>query len=279
MRSAHPSFARDGARNPDREAGSSISIGCFQAWARALERRALARHGVTLARFTDLPVIGPARVLPALNRYSASFALITDAACSAAASQAPRADLGRLGDILTTSSSSMVLKLPDPGESWDCRSSNGVRTCSTRRRSSSRLLATSRTAGRGDLRFFIFPLAVLTLPIVELGSRSSSHDQSTPRANASRPALTHRRDQPAIVCCSQRWNCRQLKPLERRVFERGAPGGIQATTYRPIDAAERRYLADHRPRLCGRSIAACSSHGHDSTTKSTSCAARGLEED
>src|SRR5262245_46148654 len=114
----HP-FVRaemDAARNPDRETGlvdfdrllfKHLGYGVSNA-ARSLVMAA------TFARFTDVPASGPARrYYQHINRYSASFALITDAAMFTLGGELKRRELisARLGDILSyLYLASMVLK-------------------------------------------------------------------------------------------------------------------------------------------------------------------------
>jgi acyl-CoA dehydrogenase len=92
-------------------------------------------QALTLARFTDVPVDGPTRrYYQHINRYSASFALITDAAMLTLGGELKRRELisARLGDVLSyLYLASMVLKhYQDQGSpaedlplvEWSCRS-------------------------------------------------------------------------------------------------------------------------------------------------------------
>jgi acyl-CoA dehydrogenase len=91
-------------------------------------------QALTLARFTDVPTYGPTRrYYQHINRYSASFALITDAAMLTLGGELKRRELisARLGDVLSyLYLASMVLKhFKDQGEpvedlplvEWACR--------------------------------------------------------------------------------------------------------------------------------------------------------------
>jgi acyl-CoA dehydrogenase len=91
-------------------------------------------QALTLARFTDVPVNGPTRrYYQHINRYSASFALITDAAMLTLGGELKRRELisARLGDVLSyLYLASMVLKhYQDQGSppedlplvEWSCR--------------------------------------------------------------------------------------------------------------------------------------------------------------
>jgi acyl-CoA dehydrogenase len=134
----HP-FVRaemDAAKDPDREQG-------LVAFDRLLSKHvgyALSNaarsfvQALTLARFTDVPVDGPTRrYFQHINRYSASFALITDAAMLTLGGALKRRELisARLGDVLSyLYLASMVLKhYQDQGSppedlplvEWACR--------------------------------------------------------------------------------------------------------------------------------------------------------------
>jgi acyl-CoA dehydrogenase len=104
----HP-FVRaemEAARNPDREAGLvDFDRLLFRHLGYGLSNAARSLvMALTLARFTDVPVTGPTRrYYQHINRYSASFALITDAAMFTLGGELKRRELisARLGDILS----------------------------------------------------------------------------------------------------------------------------------------------------------------------------------
>ena len=134
----HP-FVRaemDAARDPDREQGLvAFDRLLFKHIGYALSNAARSFvQALTLARFTDVPVDGAIRrYYQHINRYSASFALITDAAMLTLGGALKRRELisARLGDVLSyLYLASMVLKhYQDQGSpaedlplvEWACR--------------------------------------------------------------------------------------------------------------------------------------------------------------
>jgi len=134
----HP-FVRaemDAAKDEDRERGLiAFDRLLFKHVGYALSNAARSFvQALTLARFTDVPVTGPTRrYYQHINRYSASFALITDAAMLTLGGELKRRELisARLGDVLSYMYlASMVLKhYQDQGSppedlplvEWSCR--------------------------------------------------------------------------------------------------------------------------------------------------------------
>ena len=134
----HP-FVRaemDAAKDPDREQGLvAFDRLLFRHIGYALSNAARSFvQALTLARFTDVPVDGAIRrYYQHINRYSASFALITDAAMLTLGGALKRRELisARLGDVLSyLYLASMVLKhYQDQGSpaedlplvEWACR--------------------------------------------------------------------------------------------------------------------------------------------------------------
>jgi len=134
----HP-FVRaemDAAKDPDREQGLvAFDRLLFKHIGYALSNAARSFvQALTLARFTDVPVDGAIRrYYQHINRYSASFALITDAAMLTPGGALKRRELisARLGDVLSyLYLASMVLKhYQDQGSpaedlplvEWACR--------------------------------------------------------------------------------------------------------------------------------------------------------------
>ncbi len=134
----HP-FVRaemDAAKDPDREQGLvAFDRLLFKHVGYALSNAARSFvQALTLARFTDVPVDGATRrYYQHINRYSASFALITDAAMLTLGGALKRRELisARLGDVLSyLYLASMVLKhYQDQGSpaedlplvEWACR--------------------------------------------------------------------------------------------------------------------------------------------------------------
>ena len=134
----HP-FVRaemDAAKDPDREQGLvAFDRLLFKHMGYALSNAARSFvQALTLARFTDVPVDGAIRrYYQHINRYSASFALITDAAMLTLGGALKRRELisARLGDVLSyLYLASMVLKhYQDQGSpaedlplvEWACR--------------------------------------------------------------------------------------------------------------------------------------------------------------
>jgi acyl-CoA dehydrogenase len=254
----HP-FVRaemDAARNPDHAAGlvefdrllfKHLGYGVSNA-ARSIVM------AVTFARFTDVPVAGPTRrYYQHINRYSASFALITDAAMFTLGGELKRRELisARLGDILSyLYLASMVLKhYQDQGEppedlplvEWSCR----TLLYKTQEQFHGLLRNFPNRWVAALLRFFIFPRGrtyfapsdVLGQEIVELMIN---------------PTPTRERLAAGIYTAVEPGNqlgllqqameiAEQVKPLERRVFDARRAGEIKADDIpSQIDEAEQK---------------------------------------
>jgi acyl-CoA dehydrogenase len=254
----HP-FVRaemDAARNPDREAGliefdrllfKHLGYGLSNA-ARSLVM------AVTFARFTDVPVAGPTRrYYQHINRYSASFALITDAAMFTLGGELKRRELisARLGDILSyLYLASMVLKhYQDQGEppedlplvEWSCR----TLLYKTQEQFHSLLRNFPNRWVAALLRFLIFPRGrtyfapsdALGQEIVEL-----MITPSTTRDRLAAGIYTAVEPGNQIGLLQQAMEiAEQVKPLERRVFDARRAGEIKADdTPSQIDEAEQK---------------------------------------
>jgi acyl-CoA dehydrogenase len=254
----HP-FVRaemDAARDPDREAGliafdrllfKHIGYG-FSNAARSLVMAA------TLARFTDVPDSGPARrYYQHINRYSASFALITDAAMFTLGGELKRRELlsARLGDILSyLYLASMVLKhYEDQGEppedlplvEWSCR----TLLYRTQEQFHGLLRNFPNRWVAATLRFFIFPRGrTYSSPSDELGQEIVELIIN--------PTATRERLSDGIYKTVEPGNplgllqqaleiAEQVKPLERRIFDARRAGEIKADdTPGQIDEAEKK---------------------------------------
>jgi acyl-CoA dehydrogenase len=254
----HP-FVRaemDAARDPDREAGliafdrllfKHIGYG-FSNAARSLVMAA------TLARFTDVPDSGPARrYYQHINRYSASFALITDAAMFTLGGELKRRELlsARLGDILSyLYLASMVLKhYEDQGEppedlplvEWSCR----TLLYRTQEQFHGLLRNFPNRWVAATLRFFIFPRGrTYSSPSDELGQEIVELIIN--------PTATRERLSDGIYKTVEPGNplgllqqaleiAEQVKPLERRIFDARRAGEIKADdTPGQIDEAQKK---------------------------------------
>jgi acyl-CoA dehydrogenase len=254
----HP-FVRaemDAARNPDREEGliefdrllfKHLGYGLSNA-ARSLVM------AVTFARFTDVPVAGPARrYYQHINRYSASFALITDAAMFTLGGELKRRELisARLGDILSyLYLASMVLKhYQDQGEpaedlplvEWSCR----TLLYKTQEQFHSLLRNFPNRWAAAFLRFFIFPRGrtyfapsdVLGQEIVELMINATP---TRDRLAAGIYTAVEPGNQIGLLQQAMEI-AEQVKPLERRVFDARRAGDIKADDIpSQIDEAEQK---------------------------------------
>jgi acyl-CoA dehydrogenase len=241
----HP-FVRaemDAARNPDREAGlvefdrllfKHLGYGLSNA-ARSLVM------AVTLARFTDVPVGGPTRrYYQHINRYSASFALITDAAMFTLGGELKRRELlsARLGDILSyLYLASMVLKhYQDQGEppedlplvEWSCR--NLLYRTQEQFHGLLRNFPNSWVAA--VLRFFIFPRGrTYSSPSDELGQQivELMINPSATRERLAYGIYTAVEPGNQLGLLQQAMEAaEQVKPLERRIFDARRAGEIKA---------------------------------------------------
>ena len=254
----HP-FVRaemDAARNPDREAGlvdfdrllfKHLGYGLSNA-ARSLVM------AVTLARFTDVPVSGPARrYYQHVNRYSASFALITDAAMFTLGGELKRRELisARLGDILSyLYLASMVLKhYQDEGEppedlplvEWACR----TLLYKTQEQFHGLLRNFPNRWVAAILRFFIFPRGrTYSSPSDELGQQivELMINPTPTRERLAAGAYTTVEPSNQIGLLQQAMEiAEQVKPLERRVFDARRAGEIKADDIPgQIDEAEKK---------------------------------------
>ena len=254
----HP-FVRaemEAARDPDREAGlTAFDRLLFKHLGYGLSNAARSLvMAVTLARFTDVPVAGPTRrYYQHINRYSASFALITDAAMFTLGGELKRRELlsARLGDILSyLYLASMVLKhYQDQGEpaedlplvEWSCR----TLLYKTQEQFHSLLRNFPNRWVAALLRFFIFPRGrtysapsdVLGQEIVEL--------MINPTPTRERLADNiYKTVEPTnqIGLLQQAMEIAdQVKLLERRVFDARRAGDIKADDIPgQIDEAEQK---------------------------------------
>jgi acyl-CoA dehydrogenase len=254
----HP-FVRaemDAARNPDRDAGLiAFDRLLFKHLGYGLSNAARSLvMAVTLARFTDVPAAGPTRrYYQHVNRYSASFALITDAAMFTLGGELKRRELisARLGDILSyLYLVSMVLKhYQDQGEppedlplvEWSCRTllyKTQEQFHGLLRNFPSRWVA-------AVLRFFIFPRGrTYSSPSDELGQQIVEL-MINPTATRERLAAgIYKAVEPGnqLGLLQQAMEiAEQVKPLERRVFDARRAGEIKGDDYpSQIDEAEQK---------------------------------------
>jgi acyl-CoA dehydrogenase len=254
----HP-FVRaemDAARDPDREAGlTAFDRLLFKHLGYGLSNAARSLvMAVTLARFTDVPVGGPARrYYQHINRYSASFALITDAAMFTLGGELKRRELisARLGDILSyLYLASMVLKhYQDQGEpaedlplvEWACR----TLLYKTQEQFHGLLRNFPNRWVAAILRFFIFPRGrTYSAPSDELGQEIVELIIN--------PTPTRERLADGIYKAVEPGNqigllqqameiAEQVKPLERRVFDARRAGDIKSDDIPgQIDEAEQK---------------------------------------
>jgi acyl-CoA dehydrogenase len=253
----HP-FVRaemDAVRSPDRAAGlAAFDRLLFGHIGYAISNAARSLVlALTMARFTSVPVTGPTRrFVQKINRYSASFALLTDAAMLTLGGELKRRELlsARFGDILSyLYLASMVIKhYRDRGEpadewplvEWSCRT----------------LLYKAQEQFHGLLRNFpgralavllrvlIFPRGrTYSSPADELGQRIV---ELVINPTATRERLTEgiyktvEPGNPLGLLQQVMELAEQVKPLERRVFDARRAGKIKAEdTPGQIDEAER----------------------------------------
>jgi acyl-CoA dehydrogenase len=256
----HP-FVRaemDAARDPDRDAGLvAFDRLLFKHLGYALSNAARSLvMAVTLARFTEVPVAGPTRrYYQHINRYSASFALITDAAMFTLGGELKRRELlsARLGDILSyLYLASMVLKhYQDQGEpledlplvEWSCR----TLLYKTQEQFHGLLRNFPNRWVAAICRFFIFPRGrTYSSPSDELGQEIVELMIN--------PTATRERLADGIYKTAEPGNqigllqkaleiAEQVKPLERRVFDAHRAGAIKADDIPgQIDEAEQQGL-------------------------------------
>jgi acyl-CoA dehydrogenase len=246
----------EAAKNPDREAGlAAFDRLLFKHLGYTFSNAARSFvMALTLARFTDVPATGPTRrYYQHINRYSASFALLTDEAMFALGGALKRKELisARLGDILSyLYLASMVLKhYHDEGEppedlpivEWACRT----------------LLYRTQEQIHGLLRNFpvrwiavllrvaIFPRGrTYSAPSDELGL-AITELMTAPTATRERLAngiyKAVEPSNPLGLLQEALEIAEQIRPLERRVFDARRAGEITAEdTPGQIDEAERK---------------------------------------
>ncbi|HET7609862.1 MAG TPA: acyl-CoA dehydrogenase, partial [Gammaproteobacteria bacterium] len=254
----HP-FVRaemDAARNPDTQAGLvAFDRLLFKHLGYGLSNAARSLvMAVTFARFTDVPIAGPTRrYYQHINRYSASFALITDAAMFTLGGELKRRELlsARLGDILSyLYLASMVLKhYQDQGEppedlplvEWSCR----TLLYKTQEQLHGLLRNFPNRWVAAVLRFFIFPRGrtyfapsdVLGQEIVELMINPTPTRE---RLAAGIYTAVEPHNQLGLLQLAMEI-AEQVKPLERRVFDARRAGEIKADDIpSQIDEAEQK---------------------------------------
>jgi acyl-CoA dehydrogenase len=254
----HP-FVRaemDAARDPDREAGLVAFDRLFfkhLGYALSNAARSLVM-AVTLARFTDAPSSGPQRrFYQHINRYSASFALITDGAMFTLGGELKRRELisARLGDVLSyLYLASMVLKhYEDQGEppedlplvEWSCRTllyRSQEQLHGLLRNFPNRFVA-------AILRFFIFPRGrTYSAPSDELGQEIVEliiNPTSTRERLAAGIYTAVEPGNPIGMLQQAMELAEQIKPLERRIFDARKSGDIKADDIPgQIDEAEQK---------------------------------------
>jgi acyl-CoA dehydrogenase len=240
----HP-FVRaemEAARNPDREAGLvEFDRLLFKHLGYGLSNAARSLiMAVTLARFTDVPVGGPTRrYYQHVNRYSASFALITDAAMFTLGGELKRRELlsARLGDILSYMYlASMVLKhYQDQGEppedlplvEWSCR----TLLYKTQEQFHGLLRNFPNALVAAILRFFIFPRGrTYSSPSDELGQQIVELMINPTPTRERLAAGIYKAVEPGsqLGLLQQAMEiAEQVKPLERRVFDARRAGEIK----------------------------------------------------
>src|SRR5262245_45843279 len=253
----HP-FVRaemDAAKDPDRERGlAAFDKLLFNHLGYAVSNAARSIVlAVTLARFTEVPAAGPTRrYYQHINRYSASFALITDAAMLTLGGELKRRELisARLGDILSyLYLASMVLKhYRDQGEppadlplvEWACRSL----LYRTQEQFHGLLRNFPNPWVAAVLRFLIFPRGrTYSAPSDELGQQIVElliNPTETRERLAAGAYITRDPGNPLAALQEAVEVAEQVKPLERRVFDARRAGDIKADdTPGQIDEAER----------------------------------------
>ena len=209
---------------------------------------------MTLARFTDVPATGATRrYYQHINRYSASFALVADAAMLTLGGALKRKELisARLGDILSyLYLASMVLKhYSDEGEpeddlplvEWACR----TLLYKTQEQFHSLLRNFPNRWIAALLRAAIFPRGrTYSAPSDELGQKITELviNPTETRDRLARGAYTtHEPGNPLGLLQEALELAEQIRPLERRVFDARRSGEIAADdTPGQIDEAERK---------------------------------------
>jgi acyl-CoA dehydrogenase len=252
----HP-FVRaemDAARNPDADAGlAAFDDLLFKHMGYALSNAARSLvMAVTLARFTDVPASGATRrYYQHINRYSASFALMTDAAMFTLGGTLKRRELisARLGDILSyLYLASMVLKhYKDQGEppedlplvEWACR----TLLYKTQEQFHGLLRNFPNRWVAALLRLLIFPRGrTYSAPSDELGQAIVEliiNPTATRERLAAGAYTTTEPGNPIGLLQEAMEQADSVKPLERRVFDARRAGDIKADdTPGQIDEAE-----------------------------------------
>jgi len=252
----HP-FVRaemDAAKDEDRERGLiAFDRLLFKHAGYALSNAARSFvQALTLARFTDVPVDGPTRrYYQHINRYSASFALITDAAMLTLGGELKRRELisARLGDVLSyLYLASMVLKhYQDQGSppedlplvEWSCRTllyKTQEQLHGLMRNFPNRWVA-------AVLRVAIFPRGrTYSAPSDELGQRIVELliNPTPTRERLAAEAYKAREPGNPLGLLQQALElAEEVKPIERRVFDARRAGEIRRDdTPGQIDEAE-----------------------------------------
>jgi acyl-CoA dehydrogenase len=209
---------------------------------------------LTLALFTEVPALGvPRRFYQQINRFSASFALATDAAMLTMGGALKRKELlsARLGDVLSyLYLASMVLKhYRDQGEpaadlplvEWSCRTllyRTQEQLHGLLRNFPNRFVATL-------LRLAIFPRGrTYSAPSDELGQQITEliiNPTDTRRRLADCAYTTVEPGNPLGLLQEALEMAEAVKPLERRVFDAKRAGQVtREDTPGQIDEAERK---------------------------------------
>jgi acyl-CoA dehydrogenase len=246
----------EAAKDPERERGlAAFDRLLFKHLGYSLSNAARSWvQALTLARFTDVPATGSTRrFYQHITRYSASFALITDAAMLTLGGELKRRELisARLGDILSyLYLASMVLKhYQDQGEppedlplvEWACRTllyRTQEQFHSLLRNFPSRGLAAL-------LRFAIFPRGrTYSAPSDELGQEIVElliNPTATRERLAAGAYVTRDPGNPLGLLQEALEIAEHVRPLERRVFDARRAGDIKADdTPGQIDEAEQK---------------------------------------
>jgi acyl-CoA dehydrogenase len=207
---------------------------------------------LTLARFTDVPASGRTRrYYQHINRYSASFALIADAAMLTLGGELKRKELlsARLGDVLSyLYLSSMVLKhYQDQGEppddlplvEWSCR----TLLYRTQEQLHGLLRNFPNRVVAALLRFAIFPRGrTYSAPSDELGQEIVELiiNPSPTRERLTDGAYKTLEPSNQLGLLQQTMEmAERIKPIERRVFDARRAGEINAEdTPGQIDEAQ-----------------------------------------
>jgi acyl-CoA dehydrogenase len=246
----------EAAKNPDQEQGlAAFDRLLFRHVGYALSNAARSFvQALTLARFTDVPVTGPTRrYYQHVNRYSASFALITDAAMLMLGGELKRRELlsARLGDVLSyLYLASMVLKhYQDQGEppedlplvEWACR----TLLYKTQEQLHGLLRNLPNRWVSALLRFAIFPRGrTYSAPSDELGQQIVElliNPTATRARLAAGTYTTLEPGNPLGLLQEALEVAEQIKPIERRVFDARRAGDItREDTPGQIDEAEQK---------------------------------------